>query len=94
MVTCMACSAVDTEVTCSLDADSFIQTLRHFITKHGNIWIFWSENGKNFIGTEIESWKASLEKVQIKVKDFLGLEGIGSFHGNLQKFHGNPLRFL
>ena len=68
---CMASHTVQIQVTCPLDADSFIQALRHFIARCGNFQTLWSDNESNFIRAERKLWKTSLEKVQSKVKDFL-----------------------
>ena len=53
---------VHTEGTCSLDADSFMQSLRHFIAR--------DDNGTNFVRAEKKLWKASFEQNHT-VKDFL-----------------------
>ena len=71
LFTCMASRAVHIEVTHSLDADSFIQSLRRFIARRGSIRTLWSDNGTNFVGAEKELWKACFEQ-NSKVKDFLG----------------------
>ena len=42
--------------THSLDADSFIQSLRHFIARCGSIRTLWSDSGTNFVGAEKELW--------------------------------------
>ena len=67
--TCMTSKAVHIEVTHSLDVDSFIQALRHFIARCGSIRTLWSNNGTNFVGVEKELWKACFEQ-NPKVKDF------------------------
>ena len=74
LFTCTASRAVHIEVTHSLDADSFIQSLRPFIARHGSIRTLWSDNGTNFVGAEKELWKACFEQ-NSKVKDFLGSKG-------------------
>ena len=74
LFTCMASRAVHIEVTHSLEADSFIQSLRRFIARRGSIRTLWSDNGTNFVGAEKELWKACFEQ-NSKVKDFLGLKG-------------------
>ena len=58
MFTCMASRAVHTEVTSSLNTDSFILALRRLVAWRGNIRSIYSDNGSNFIGAEQELKKA------------------------------------
>ena len=74
LFTCMTSRAVHIEVTHLLEADSFMQALRPFIARHGNIKTLWSDNGTNFVAAEKELWKACFEQ-NPKAKDFLGSEG-------------------
>ena len=74
LFTCMTSRYVHIEVTHSLDADSFIQSLRRCIARRGSIRTLWSDNGTNFVGAEKELWKACFEQ-NSKVKDFLGSKG-------------------
>ena len=74
LFTCMASRAVHTEVTHSLDADSYIQSLRRFIARRGSIRTLWSDNGTNFVGAEKELWKACFEQ-NSKGKDSLASKG-------------------
>lgn len=48
--TCMAIRAVHIEISHSLSTDSFIQALRRFISRRGNIKSITSDNGTNFVG--------------------------------------------
>ena len=87
--TCLTIRAVHIEVASSLDTDSFINALRRFIARRGQIKELRSDNGTNFIGAErelkraIEGW--NLEQIN----DVLSLKGIkwtfnpptGSHHG-------------
>ena len=50
----MASRVVHIEVTHSLDAASFIQSLRRFIEGRGSIRTLWSDNGSDFVGAEKE----------------------------------------
>ena len=61
LFTCLASRAVHIECTCSMDTDSFIQALRQFIAKRGNIRILRCDNGSNFVGTQRELAKAFQE---------------------------------
>ena len=70
----MASRVVHIEVTHSLDAASFIQSLRRFIARRGSIRTLLSDNGNNFFGAEKELWKVCFEQ-NSKVKDFLGSKG-------------------
>ena len=49
MFTCMSCRAVHTEITHSLDTDSFKLALRRLIPTIGNAQTIFSDNGSNFI---------------------------------------------
>lgn len=87
--TCLTIRAVHIEVASSLDTDSFVNALRRFIARRGQIKELRSDNGTNFIGAErelkraIEGW--NLEQIN----DVLTLKGIkwtfnpptGSHHG-------------
>ena len=53
---------VHNELTYSFDADSFIQSLRHFNARDGNIRTLQSDNGTNFVRAEKKLWKASFEQ--------------------------------
>ena len=63
--TCLAIRAIHIEVAPSLDTDSFINALRHFIARRGQVQELRSDNGTNFIGAErelrtaIEQWNQS-----------------------------------
>lgn len=52
--TCLAVRAVHLEVASSLDTDSFINVLRHFMARKGQVKVLCSDNGTNFVGAERE----------------------------------------
>ena len=54
LFTCLSSRAVHTECTCSLETDSFIQALRRFIARRGNIRVLHSDNGFNFVRAQKE----------------------------------------
>lgn len=52
--TCLAIRAIHLEVLSSLDTDSFINGLRTFIARLGQVLEIRSDNGTNFVGAERE----------------------------------------
>jgi hypothetical protein len=52
--TCLTSRAVHLECTSSLESDSFINTMRRFIARRGNVIEFRSDNGTNFTGAHKE----------------------------------------
>lgn len=87
--TCLTIRAVHIEVASSLDTDSFINALRRFIARRGQIKELRSDNGTNFIGAErelkraIEAW--NLEKIH----DTLSVKGIKwTFNPPTASHHG------
>ena len=68
-----------------MDTDSFIQALRRFIARRGNIRILRCGNGSNFVGTEREFAKAFQEMDHQKIRYLL--ENIGS---DYIIWHRNP----
>ncbi|KAK2874939.1 hypothetical protein Q8A73_024345 [Channa argus] len=74
--TCMATRAVHIEVAASLDTDSFINALRRFIARRGQVLEIHSDNGTNFVGAEREL-KRSLEEWNMsKIENRLTQSGI------------------
>ena len=85
MFTCMTSRAVHTEVTFSLDTDSFILALRRLVARQGNIRSICSDNGSNFIGVEQELKKAYMAMDDKKIQPFLLEQG-----GDWIRWHKNP----
>ena len=91
--TCLTIRAVHIEVASSLDTDSFINALRRFIARRGQIKELRSDNGTNFIGAERELRRAVEGWNLEKINDVLSLKGIkwtfnpptGSHHGGAWK---------
>lgn len=87
--TCLAIRAVHIEVASSLDTDSFINALRRFIARRGQVQELRSDNGTNFVGTERELRRAMEQWNQEKISDAVSLKGVkwifnpptGSHHG-------------
>ena len=75
LFTCLVSRAVHIESTCSLETDSFIQALRRFIARRGNIRKLRSDNGTNFVGADRELIKALNEMDQVKISEFLQIHG-------------------
>ena len=68
LFTCMSSRAVHLEIANSLETDSFINVLRRFIARRGNVKSIRSDNGTNFIGAEKELALALKEMNQDKIK--------------------------
>ena len=73
--TCMSCRAVHIEVTSKLDADTFIQALRRFIARRGQVRSIRTDNGTNFIGAQNELKKALCEMDHSKIREFATSKG-------------------
>ena len=54
MFTCLTCRAIHIETANSLETDSFILSLRRFVSRRGNIREIRSDNGSNFVGAKRE----------------------------------------
>lgn len=52
--TCLSTRAVHLEVASSLDTNSYINVLRRFIARLGQVKMIRSDNGTNFVGAERE----------------------------------------
>lgn len=74
--TCLAIRAIHIEVAPSLDTDSFINALRRFIARRGQVKELRSDNGKNFVGAERELRVAIQGWNQGQINDVLLQKGI------------------
>ena len=89
--TCLALRAIHIEVAPSLDTDSFINALRRFISRSGQVRELRSDNRTNFVGAERELKTAIAKWNQAQVHDVLLQKGIkctfnppaGSHHGGV-----------
>lgn len=89
LFTCLAIRAVHIEVASSLHTDSFINALRRFVARRGQVRELRSDNGTNFVGAERELRKAMEEWNQDQIHDVMLQRGIqwsfnppaGSHHG-------------
>ena len=77
MFTCMTSRAVHTEVTFSLDTDSFILALRRLVARQGNIRSICSDNGSNFMNSKKHIWQWMTRKFNLSCwnKVVTGLDG-------------------
>lgn len=89
--TCLAIRAIHIEVVQSLDTDSFINALRRFISRRGQVLEMQSDNGTNFVGAERELRQAIEGWNQSRINNMLLQKGIkwifnpptGSHHGGI-----------
>ena len=61
LFTCLSSRVVHIECTCSLETDSFMQALRHFVARRGNMRVLRGDNVSNFVGAQKELEKAYKE---------------------------------
>ncbi|KAK7944331.1 hypothetical protein WMY93_000059 [Mugilogobius chulae] len=89
--TCLAIRAIHIEVAPSLDTDSFINALRRFVARRGQVREIRSDNGTNFIGAEREL-RSSIEQWNMEqINKVMMQKGIswsfnvpaGSHHGGV-----------
>lgn len=73
--TCLACRGIHLESNNSLETDSFIQALRRFIARRGNVRTIRSDNGTNFVGADNEFKRAFNELDREKIDTFLNDNG-------------------
>ena len=89
--TCLAVRAIHLEVASSLDTDSFVNALRRFIARRGQVLELRSDNGTNFVGAERELREAIGRWNHAQINDTLIQKGIkwifnppsGSHHGGV-----------
>ena len=75
LFTCLVSRAVHIENTCSLDTDSFIHALRHFIARRGPVREIRCDNGMNFVGAQRELSQAIEEMDHDQIQEKLRKEG-------------------
>ncbi len=89
--TCLAVRAIHLELASSLDTDSFVNALRRFIARWGQVLKLRSDNGTNFVGAEHELREAIGKWNHVQINDTLLQKGIkwifnppsGSHHGGV-----------
>lgn len=74
--TCLTIRAVHLEKAASLDTDSFIQALRRFIARRGQVLEIRSDNGTNFVGGRRELQDALENWNHNQINSFLLQKGI------------------
>jgi ribonuclease HI len=65
--TCLVSRAIHLEVAKSLETDAFINALRRFTSRRGNIMELWSDNGTNFVGASNDLKQALREMDPVAV---------------------------
>ena len=87
--TCLTTRAIHSEVAYNLDTSSFIQALRRFVARRGQVTEIVSDNGTNFIGGERELREAIQAWNNEQINDFLLQKGISwSFNPPGASHHG------
>ena len=71
LFTCLASRAVHIETANSLETDSFINAMRRFISRRGQIKVIRCDNGTNFRGAEKELRDAIQEMDQKRIESYL-----------------------
>ena len=85
LFTCLSSRAIHIESTNSLSTDAFIQALRRFVSRRGNVWVIRTNNGTNFVGASAELNKAFSEMNHKKTNEVMLEHG-----GQLMKWKRNP----
>ena len=83
--TCLSSRAIHIESTDSLSTDAFIQALRRFVSRRGNVPVIRSDNDTNFVRASAELNKAFSEINHKKIIDFMLEHG-----GQWIKWKSNP----
>ena len=87
--TCLATRSIHLEVAYNLDTSSFIQALRRFVARRGQVTEIASDNGTNFIGEKRELREAIQAWNNEQISDFLLQKGISwSFNPPGASHHG------
>ena len=71
LFTCLVSRAVHIEMAASLDTPSFINVLRRFVARRGQVKLMRSDNGTNLVGAQRELRQAIQEWNQAQVEAFL-----------------------
>ena len=71
LFTSFSSRAVHIEVTCTMETDSFIQTLCRFMARWGKLRSIRFDNETDFVGTDNELRKALEEMNQEQIRDYL-----------------------
>ena len=75
LFTCLLSRSVHMESTVSMGTDSFIQSLRRFIGRRGEIRLIRCDNGSNFVGARHELQAALKEMDHDRISEFLLTNG-------------------
>ena len=73
LFTCLSCRAVHLEVANSLESTSFINALRRFIARRGQVKTLFCDNGTNLVGAskELRDGVRSLERCEESLREIL-----------------------
>ena len=85
LFTCLCSRSVHIQCIYKLETDSFIQALRQFTARRGNIRVLSSDNGSNFVGTPKELENAYSEIDHWKIQFFFQNQGADYIN-----WHRNP----
>ena len=69
--TCLVTRAVHIKMSVSLNTDAFINTLRRFIARGGQVKVIRSDNGTNFVGAKRELRRAISQWNSAQISSFL-----------------------
>lgn len=75
LFTCFATRAVHIEASNTLETDSFIQALRRFLARRGNVRTMYSDNVTNFVGG------GSTRASRCNSRNYLSIQAFLQFHG-------------